>query len=375
MDIESLIKWRKTLHQHPELSGEEEATAMRVEEALSDLEPDILLSKIGGHGVFAQFCTAQDRPTVFFRAELDALPVEEENNFEHRSRQPGISHKCGHDGHATILLGLAQRAAAHRQQLGVNLGVIFQPAEEIGKGARSMLEDEQFEGLNPDYCFALHNMPMFPMHSILVKNDYFTPAVKSLIFKLQGKTSHAAEPENGINPAMAVAQALQAAEQLSKNDVEDLALITPIHVVLGEKAYGVSAGHAELHFTLRTLTNKRMNDLVEQLKDKISAIAKAEKLEMELESLEEFYANKNNTQAVDLIRAAARESDLELIELDHPRKWGEDFGAFTQRFRGAIFGLGAGVDTPALHNPDYDFPDELIKTGINIFWKIIQNIR
>jgi amidohydrolase len=370
-----LSEFRRTLHQNPELSGQEVATAAKIHQELALLTPDILLQNLGGHGLLAIFGNNPDQKTIFFRAELDALPIAEVNDFAHKSVHPQVSHKCGHDGHATILLGLAQKVASERDNIHVNVGLLFQPAEEIGKGAIAMLNDPNFEEFKPDYIFALHNLPGYPLHQIVVKDGIFTPEVKSYIFRLQGKTAHAAEPENGISPALAIAEILQGAQQISSNSPEDLALITPIHIVMGKPAYGVAAGNAEIHFTLRSYAPARMRRLENDLKELVRTSVLKRGLQLHFNSLEEFKANVNDRQAVDFVRNSARALQLDILEIEQPMKWGEDFGAFTQQFPGAIFGLGAGLDCPALHNPDYDFPDKLIETGVNTFFGIVQQLK
>jgi amidohydrolase len=368
-----LIAFRKKLHQHPELSGQEYETANKVVEYLNSLKPDLLIKNLGETGVLALFGQEKNRPTVFFRAELDALPIEELNDFEHRSKQAGVSHKCGHDGHTTILLALAEKVV--EQAVELNVGLLFQPAEENGSGALAVLNDPKFKQFQPDYIFALHNLPGYPLNQIVIRDGHFTPAVKSVIYKLDGKTAHAAEPEKGINPALAMAEILTQAAAISKNELEDLALITAVHALLGEKAYGVSAGQAELHFTLRCWNNKRMQALEHELLTAVEQIAQKHQLKLSMETLEEFQANENAADAVALIREASQHAGLALTERESPMKWGEDFGAFTQKLRGAIFGLGAGENCPALHNPDYDFPDQLIESGSSIFYQILQAIQ
>ena len=152
-----LNDFRKDLHKHPELSGKEFETAAKIYDQLKLLRPDKLIKGLGGTGLLAIFGDDPKQKTVCFRAELDALPITEVNDFEHQSIHHGIAHKCGHDGHATILLGLAQKAMAERSNLGVNVAVLFQPAEETCSGAIAVLKDPNFEGFKLDYIFALHN--------------------------------------------------------------------------------------------------------------------------------------------------------------------------------------------------------------------------
>ncbi len=374
MDLQEIINIRHHLHKYPELSGVEYESSEYVFSKMKDLNPDFLEITSSGTGVITVFDNKKDK-TVFFRAELDALPIIEETNLEYRSVNTGIAHSCGHDGHSSILLGLAHKISEFRSELNVNVGLVFQPSEENGKGAKEILKTKVFEEYNPEYIFALHNLPSWPLNTIVLKYNTFTPEVLSIIFKLYGKTSHAAEPENGINPAEAVADILNTAIRLSSDEENELALITPIYTVLGKPAYGVSAGYAELHFTMRTNGPELMKLLKSKFIDEVLASAERNRLKLEISTTDEFKANINNSDAVNLIKSAAENLKLEVFESEVPMKWGEDFGAFTQNFKGALFGLGAGIDTPALHNPDYDFPDLIIPTGIELFWEILLEVQ
>ncbi len=376
ISIKKLTGIRHYLHQHPELPGEEYNTARYVAAQLKELPPGLLLQEVGGTGVAAVFNSGKDGPTVLFRSELDALPIQEANEFEYRSQTERVAHKCGHDGHMAILMGLAQAIAAEAPRRG-RVILLFQPAEEIGAGAQRVLEDPAFEQLYPiDYAFAFHNLPGFPLGQVLAKEGPFTASVQSLIIKLEGKTSHAGEPENGINPALAIAEILQQADKMSLPDTSsaDFAILTPVHIHMGEVAYGVSAGYGELHLTIRTWNEAAMRALSARLLDYIGRLSLQHSLKLETEWTNVFRANRNDAEAVDIIQQAAEENGFSLEMREVPFKWGEDFGAFTQRFRGAMFGLGAGEDCPALHNPDYDFPDELIEPGIKMYRRIMEII-
>ncbi|HEY9184768.1 MAG TPA: amidohydrolase [Salegentibacter sp.] len=369
--INELISFRKLLHANPEVSGNESSTAARITAYLQKLNPTQILNTRNCHGIIAVFDSRKPGESIVFRAELDALPITEINDFEHRSRTEGVSHKCGHDGHATILLGLAYCLAKHPPEKG-KVALLFQPAEETGKGAAAILKESFFQKLKPDFIFGLHNLPGFPMHELLIKNGGFTASVSSLVIKLKGKTAHAAEPEKGVNPASAVAEILLQMQLWSDNrpEKEDFKLITPVHVKLGSIAYGVSAGAAELHFTLRTWTQSQMRALQDRIEVFLLRIKDAHRLGMIFYYTEAFNATNNLPEAVNSIRLAGNHLGLHIREREQPFKWGEDFGLFTQHFKGAFFGLGAGENCPALHNPDYDFPDALIPTGVSIFYEI-----
>lgn len=369
-----LIDIRRHLHQHPELSGEEYQTSAFIQKQLDALNA-FEITKLAETGLMAQFDTGKSGPTLLFRAELDGLPIQEKANHDWVSRHEGKGHLCGHDGHMTFLIGLARKLQAQPPAKGKVL-LCFQPAEETGEGALRMLEDPAFGKFAPDLVFAIHNIPGFPKHKVLLKEGAFTAAVESMCIKLQGKTSHAAEPEHGQNPAWLVADILKVARAMQQPIAmkEAFSIITPVHVQVGEKAYGVSAGYGEIHFTLRTfddeLLNRKKRDLIQFVEMK----AGGKGIEVEvLENIEPFHANTNAASAVNEVRKAAEDLGLKSKDLIHPLRWGEDFGAFTSRFDGALIGLGSGYDQEALHNPDYDFPDDLIETGVSLFERIVRN--
>lgn len=370
--LSKLQKIRHHLHGHPELSGEEQETAQFVSNQLQQLSPAVLWEKVGETGVVATFDSKKTGPHLLFRAELDALPIVESNDFAHRSTQPGVSHKCGHDGHTTVLLGLAQVLAREKDWLG-KVSLLFQPAEETGAGALAMLTDARIQNLQIDQAFAFHNLPGFPLGQIIIKEGPFTPAVQSLILRLRGHTAHAAEPENGRNPALALAEILQLAKSLEHptHSDDDFRLLTPVYMSLGEKAYGVSAGAGEVHFTLRAWTKESMDALVQQLLQGVEEICHKHQLQWKHAWTDSFRANFNQENLVDKIRASANENQFAIHEMEQPLKWGEDFGAFTEIFPAAMFGIGAGIDCPALHHEDYDFPDALIEVGVRMYWGII----
>lgn len=372
---EALIRLRKELHKNPEVSGKEVETAKRIVAFLEKYAPDEIITDIGETGIVAVYKGRQAGKTVLFRCELDALPIEEINTFEHRSLTNGVSHKCGHDGHMAILCGLATELSQNRPQTGTVI-LLFQPAEEDGSGAQKVFSDPKFALLQPDYVFALHNLPGFPKNQIVIKDDTFTCAVNSIIIKLNGVTAHAGEPEKGINPALAIASIINQFDALIQPDIsrEDYCLVTPIYTEMGKKAYGVSAGEGEVHFTVRSDSNSQMKKVETILEKLAQAIAKEHQLECNITWTQGFQANENNKEAANHIRNAAKANDLELLEKETPFTWGEDFGLFTQQYPGAMFGLGSGTHTPALHNPDYDFPDDIISTGITVFHKISKQI-
>ena len=372
--LDKLTSIRKIFHANPEVSEHEFETQKRIISFL-DKESNAIVSKVGKTGVLATFTSNESGPTIMIRGDIDALPITETNTFEHKSTSEGVSHKCGHDGHTTILLGLAKVLSDETITKGKVL-LLFQPAEENGMGAEAVLNDDSFKEENIDYVFALHNLPGYEKHEIVVKENEFTGNVKSIILKMTGKTAHAAEPEQGDNPSMAISEIMTFADKMTHNKPEesDFFLMTPIYATLGDLAYGISAGYGETHFTIRSWDT----DLMANQSDKIVAFmnetCKKYNLVPEMSWTQVFHANINHPEAVDFIRNAAKNNKLTLTERDYPFRWGEDFGLFTQKYKGAMFGLGSGASCPALHNPDYDYPDEITESGIKMFHQIIQEI-
>jgi len=369
--LQELILLRKKIHANPELSGKETNTSKLIYTFLKTCTPTQIITKVGGFGVLAIFDSKKPGENILFRADIDALPITETNTFKHASLNFGISHKCGHDGHTCALLGFAKLLSKNPPKKG-KIILLFQPAEETGEGAQKVINDPKFSTIKPNYVFAFHNIPEAPLHEIILKNNSFTAAVKSIIIKIHGKNAHAAEPEKGTNPALAIAEIIQKFETLSNNNPksENFSLITPIHINMGEIAYGTSAGYGELRFTLRTWTQEKIEASSLALVNILQETSTKHKVKIQSKWTEEFSATRNNNKAINTIILAAERQNLETVFKKEPFKFGEDFGLFTQQFKGAMFGIGAGTKCKPLHNPEYDFPDKILPTAIKLFHQI-----
>ena len=238
------------------------------------------------------------------------------------------------------------------------------------------LKKKYYPSFFGSFVFALHNLPGHPLKEVILKKGPFTAAVNSMVITLIGRTSHAGEPDKGINPALAMAEIIQKVNDLNNPDQhsDKFRQITYVHASMGEKAYGVSAGKCELGFTFRCWSTEERDILGKEIQAIAYAAGRTYGLKVEINYLQSFHANENDDQAIDIIERAAQEENLKISWRELPHRWGEDFGIFTEEYKGALFGIGAGENTPALHNPDYDFPDELIDTGSRMFYRIIENI-
>jgi len=375
-DIAELTEFRRELHRFPEVSREEAATAQRVVAALTGLQPDQVITGLGGHGVAAVFNGAASGPTLLFRAELDALPIEEISAAAHRSTVPGKGHLCGHDGHMALLLGLGRLLARRRPALG-RVVLMFQPAEEDGSGAAAVVTDPQFAAIKPDWAFAIHNLPGLPFGHAALKSGVVNCASQGLRIVLTGKTAHASQPENGTSPGLALAQLIPALSGLGQGGAlgPDYRLVTITHASLGEPAFGIAPGEAELWATLRTIADDKMAALRGAAIALVEAAAKTHGLKVSFSTQDEFAASVNHPEATQSVQRALETLAVPHDEGDLPMRASEDFGRFGQPgTRSAMLFLGAGESHAALHNPDYDFPDSLIPLGVQIFHRVMTDL-
>jgi amidohydrolase len=372
MSADHLIQLRRALHQNPEIAEEESATAKRILNFFDPLKPDQTILNLGGHGLAFVFKGENPGIRTLYRCELDALPIAELGEKEHKSQVLGKAHLCGHDGHMAILCGLGERLAEQRPENG-EVVLLFQPAEETGQGAKAVLEDPRFGQIRPDQAFALHNLPGFPLHQVVMKSGAFAAGSTGMTISLLGKTSHAAHPEAGINPAQAMAKLIQILPTLP-TQLEGFGLVTLIHAELGSKAFGTSAGAGSLSATIRALDQQELEKLIRLAKEAAESIAKEYELKVEFSFQESFAVSKNDSEVTHLGKKAIQELGLEIVEKGEPFRWSEDFGVFTQVCPAFLFGLGAGKNCPQLHEPTYDFPDEIIETGVKIFEGIVRSI-
>jgi amidohydrolase len=370
--LKDLSDFRKTLHQYPELSGKEVETAKRIHNFFTDLSADEVITELGGPGLAFMFKGKEIGPTTLFRCELDGLPIKEENTIKHTSTFPGKSHVCGHDGHMAIISGLGIFLSQNRPKRGKVI-LLFQPAEETGEGAQAVLNDPKFKEIMPDYAFALHNLPTFESHQIILKKGPFAAASTGMIIHFKGRNSHSAHPEAGNSPAKAMAKTIVALERLP-DAMKKFTLVTVIHAQLGEIAFGTTPGEATVRATLRAYENETRDLLVRYAEKLCQQIAKEYGLGVTFEYTEVFAATHNDTEAWEFGNEAAKKLKLKIKHNRIPFRWSEDFGLFSSHTKTLLFGLGSGKKQPQLHEPNFDFPDELIPTGVAMFQEIIEQI-
>jgi amidohydrolase len=351
-DMTDYKEIRHLLHEHPQTAGNEQFAHDLIVKHLQGLHPDKVYTHVGGYGVIALWGKDTSAPTVAFRADSDALP---------------IGHRCGHDGHTTILLRLAELVDENVSVFQhINILLLWQPAEETGEGARAMLESGILQQYNIQSFYALHNLPGYPLGTVVLCPRTFAAASTGVVYHLDGRETHASTPELGINPGMAITEIINRFNGFNGRDGE-FRQSTLICVRIGQPAFGTSAGHGEVMFTLRAFTNDEMEKLLSEANQVVDEVSARYGLKVSRSLVEPFRATENNGDSVEAIEKAAEEVPLRVHYQMEPNRWSEDFAEYLMLWPGAMFGIGSGVDHAELHHPDYEFPDELLNVSPSLF--------
>ncbi len=358
-----IVALRHVLHQEAELSGREFHTKKILMDFLSR---ETKLSVVDRGEWFYAYYEPQgvvSKKPIAFRADFDALPIPETIELEYASKTPGISHKCGHDGHSAALAGLAMML--DREGMDRQIYLIFQHAEEIGGGARACAGLLKEKAISQIYAF--HNWSGFPEGSIMVRSGTVQCASKGLTINFTGKTAHASQPEDGINPSVAVAKLLLAVDNISKEaEYCGLVLSTPIYTKIGEKNFGIAASRAEVSFTLRAECENELKNLEDKIKEKAKELAEEEKLTYFFEEQDVFPETSNDPYCTKRIIEAAKSAKIPLFQMEKPFRASEDFGWYQKECPGAMFYIGNGENYPSIHTMEYDFNDHILEIAIKI---------
>lgn len=355
-------KLRHDLHQHPEVSNYETWTKGYL---INFLKKHTKLEIVDrGRWFYAIYHAGDNKKNIAFRADFDALPMDEGIDIYHKSKIPGVSHKCGHDGHSATLAGFALEIDQNGSDK--NIFFLFQHAEETGDGA---LECSVFiKENNIEEIFAYHNMSGFPLKSINIIYGVAQCASKGMTIHMEGAPSHASEPEKGKNPSFAIANIIsEIPELISPNNNKGMVLCTVVQVDIGEKAFGMSASKGDLRLTIRALYEEEMDKLQNNLQDIAESEAEKYGLKISFSYNDSFPETVNHKDSIDKIRKVCEERRLELGEIKEAYRGSEDFGHYTKLTKGAICYIGNGEDYARLHTFEYDFKDEVIETGVELF--------
>ncbi len=370
---EDMNEWRHWLHAHPELALECPQTAAFVAERLREFGVDEIHEGIGVTGLVAIINGRGPGPTIGLRADMDALPMDEETGLEYASHIPGRMHACGHDGHTTMLLGAARYLAETRNFSG-RVALIFQPAEEHGGGARVMCDEGLMERFDIAEVYGIHNMPGYEEGAFFTTPGPLMAAVDTFHIHITGKGGHGAYPDETRDPIVAAVSLVQAIQTIvSRNHKATEALVVSVTQIHAGSADNIVPEKAFVGGTVRSF-NEEVRAMVEhRLAEIVAGQAASFGVEMALEYERGYPATVNDAEKVELAAQVARDVAGEgRVTTDHtPEMGAEDFSYMLEERPGAYLFLGAG-EGPLVHHPKYDFNDAIAPVGASFFARLVE---
>jgi len=371
--------WRRDIHAHPELSLEEHRTSAFVAERLREFGCDEVatgLGKTGVVGVIKGTKTATDGSVkvIGLRADMDTLPIEEMTNLPYASKNDGVMHACGHDGHTAMLLGAARHLAETRNFAGAVV-VIFQPAEEVGGGAAPMIEDGMMERFGIEQVYGMHNWPGLPVGTFAVRPGVITTTVSVFEIRIEGRGGHASRPETCIDPVLAGAQLVTALQQIVARNVDplDSAVITVTNFHAGPQFGAVIPQTAVLGCNIRALGPEVLKLVEKRVRQMVAGIAQMTGAKIDLTYIAGGPGIVNHAAQTELAMRAAKDVAGEgNVHGMRPHMHGEDFAYMLEARPGAYIFCGNG-DSEELHHPAYKFNDEALVHGTSFWIKLVEN--
>jgi amidohydrolase len=370
-----VARWRRHLHQHPEFGFEERNTALFVAEKLREFGIEEIEQGIGGTGIVATLRAGTGNRSIAFRADMDALQIQEVGERDHKSQTPGLMHACGHDGHTAMLLGAAKHLSETCDFDGV-IRLIFQPAEEWGKGMQAMLDDGLLERFPFEEAYGLHNMPGLPVGSFATRTGAFMAAEDNFEITLTGVGGHASRPHE-LNDALVAACATVMGLQTVVSRVIDPSQLSVLSVteLKTDGTRNAVPGSAQILGDARSFNpdvSKRIEQGLRRIAEGTSA---AHGCDVEIEYTREFVPLINDAEMTASAVEAATDmsNDPTCVDGDADRIGGsEDFAILLRQVPGNFMFLGNG-DTAPLHNPEYDFNDDAIPFGIEYYARLARS--
>ena len=377
--FEEMKAWRQELHSIPEIGLEEYETSKYIKSKLSEFNIEFK-DGYANTGIVARVKGSQGESdkSIGLRADFDALPMPEKNEFEHKSTNEGMMHACGHDGHTSMLLGAAKYLSENNDFDG-SVYFIFQPGEEGFAGGQKMIQDGMFDDFKIDEVYALHNWPELPIGSIGVNSGPMMAAVDEFDIVVKGRGGHAAIPQLAIDPVVIASQIVLAVQTIisRSTDPVDKALIS-ITKINGGTAYNVIDDSVKLGGTIRTFKPETRSFFEKKLKEISSGIAKANGAEAEVDfHLTNKYpptinSKKESVFAANVAKKVFGDSQVD-TDID-PSMGGEDFSYLLEKKPGAYLYIGQGDDNHKahLHTTKYDFNDNLLPVGVNYWVELVK---
>ena len=370
-----LTAWRRDLHAHPELGFEENRTADFVASKLEEFGIQVVRG-IGKTGVVGVLKEGNETRSIGLRADMDALPIDEQNSFEYRSTCRGSMHACGHDGHTTMLLATARYLAETRNFQG-QVNFIFQPAEEGIGGARAMIEDGLFDQFPCDQLFAMHNGPGLPVGKYAAVSGLRTAAGAFFDIDITGRGAHGAQPDRGVDPVVIAGAMISALQTvISRNTPAGETAVVSVTQVHAGDAYNVIPETARLAGTVRAMSLQLLQKIEARMAEIANGIATAHGGVASMDFRTIFHPVINDPAATEsAARACAAVAGQENVILEAPPGTGsEDFSFMSEQVPSCYVIVGNGENSTPLHNPGYDFNDKALVYGASFFATVVEQL-
>ncbi len=371
--INKVIEFRRHLHQYPELSFEEFDTAKYISDNLTKMGYEVK-AKIGGTGVMATLETGREGRVIAFRADMDALPIFEETGLPFESKHRGVMHGCGHDGHMSILLGLALLLSEMRDELKGTIKFIFQPGEEANGGAICIINDGALKNPDVDGIFGLHMMPDLPTGTIALKSGYLSATDDEFHIKVHGSAAHSSEAEKGINVIVIASQIVNALMTIVGSNISpyDIATLS-ICKINGGDAINIIPDFVEMSGMIRCIEKQNKHLIRNKMKNIAESIAKGMGGRCEVDFIDGFPSVNNDSNLTKVVIDSAKnalDDEDDIIVVERPHLGSEDFAYYQEEIPGVMFMLGCknpDIETGTLHSSILNIDEDSFKYGLRVF--------
>lgn len=373
-----MTAWRHHIHAHPETAFEEHKTSDFVAKTLESFGIEVHRG-LAGTGVVGTIRGERGAGrTIGLRADMDALHVEEKNNFAHRSQHSGRMHACGHDGHTTMLLGAARYLAETRNFAGT-VHLIFQPAEENEGGARVMLEEGLFEKFPMEAVYGMHNWPGQPVGTIAVRPGPMMAAFDIFELTVSGRGAHGAMPHRGVDPVVAAAQIVTALQTIASRNTDPIdAVVVSVTQIHGGDTWNVIPDEVVLRGTARAFRPEVHDTIEPSIRRIAEGVCAALGASVKLRYERRYPPTINSEAETELAAGAASEvvGSESVVRNPTPSMGSEDFAFMLQKKPGSYVWIGNGSTEGGcgLHNPHYDFNDAVLPIGASYWAKLVENV-
>ncbi len=373
---EQMKEWRHDIHAHPEIAFEENRTSDIVARELESFGIEVHrgLAKTGVVGVLKN----GDGPSIGLRADMDALPIHEANEFEHRSKHDGKMHACGHDGHTSMLLGAARYLSETRQFKGT-INFIFQPAEEGEGGARVMIEEGLFDKFPCESVYGVHNMPGKDTGTFHLRSGPLMAAYDTFQIIVRGRGCHAAMPHQGVDPIVVASQIVTALQTITSRNMDPIeSAVISVTQIHGGDTNNVIPDGVFMEGTTRSFRPEIRDWLEPSMRRVVDGVATALGAEIEFDYLRRYPSTINHVSETAIAAKIAAEvaGDSRVTTDTPPVMGGEDFAFMLEKVPGCylFIGNGDGEGACMVHNPNYDFNDEILPVGATYFSRLVETV-